>query len=96
MSYLTRLTTPADFERAFNIAHPWLINELKTKWLDEKRITKEFANDTVAAHLQALELAMLVQADEEERSRIGTVEGVFVPQKVLTKKFEKMKDEDIP
>ena len=56
----TRLTAPADFERAFNIAHPWLIKELKNNWVDEKRITQGMANDTVAAHLQALDLVKAI------------------------------------
>lgn len=56
----TRLTCPADFERAFNIAHPWLIKELQNRWVDEKRITQGIANDTVAAHLQALELIKVI------------------------------------
>jgi len=50
-----RLTTPGDFARAFNIADRLVEYELRMKWLPEL-MTKEVANDTVAALRQARDL----------------------------------------
>lgn len=54
-AYQSRLTTPADFERAFEIAGRLLPYELGMRWLPNL-ITPGIANDTMAALLQARDL----------------------------------------
>jgi len=53
--YTDRLTTPADFERAFDIADRLVQYELRLKWIPYL-CSPSIANDTVAALRQARDI----------------------------------------
>lgn len=60
MSYQQRQIGTLELARAFAISHDWLKKEIQLRMVPDNLITKEQANDTVAALLQARDLSLAI------------------------------------